>query len=234
MKTIGLIGGMSWESTRSYYENINRLVNQKLGGFHSAKIVMVSVDFAEIEALQQSGDWQTAGQLLANCAKQLEAAGAEVFLICTNTMHLVAEQVEAAVSIPMLHIADVTGEYLQQLSHKKSGLLGTRFTMEQDFYKQRIQDKFSIAMLIPDNEDRQSVHDIIYQELVQGEINSDSREVYLAIIDKLAAQGAQSVVLGCTEIGLLVKQTDTELPLLDTAALHCQAAVDYALSSKSK
>lgn len=230
MKTIGLIGGMSWESTRSYYENINRLVNQKLGGFHSAKIVMVSVDFAEIEALQQTGDWQKAGQLLADCAKQLEAAGAEVFLICTNTMHLVAEQVEAAVSIPMLHIADVTGEYLQQLGHKKSGLLGTRFTMEQDFYKQRIQDKFSISMLIPDDEDRQSVHDIIYQELVQGEINSDSREVYLAIIDKLAAQGAQSVVLGCTEIGLLVKQTDTELPLLDTAALHCQAAVDYALS----
>lgn len=230
MKTIGLIGGMSWESTRSYYENINRLVNQKLGGFHSAKIVMVSVDFAEIEALQQTGDWQKAGQLLADCAKQLEAAGAEVFLICTNTMHLVAEQVEAEVSIPMLHIADVTGEYLQQLGHKKSGLLGTRFTMEQDFYKQRIQDKFSISMLIPDDEDRQSVHDIIYQELVQGEINSDSREVYLAIIDKLAAQGAQSVVLGCTEIGLLVKQTDTELPLLDTAALHCQAAVDYALS----
>lgn len=230
MKTIGLIGGMSWESTRSYYENINRIVNQKLGGFHSAKIVMVSVDFAEIEALQQTGDWQKAGQLLADCAKQLEAAGAEVFLICTNTMHLVAEQVEAAVSIPMLHIADVTGEYLLQLGHKKSGLLGTRFTMEQDFYKQRIQDKFSIAMLIPDDQGRQSVHDIIYQELVQGEIRDESRKAYLQIIDKLAVQGAQSVVLGCTEIGLLVKQTDTELPLLDTAALHCQAAVDYALS----
>ncbi|TKB44401.1 aspartate/glutamate racemase family protein [Thalassotalea mangrovi] len=227
MKTIGLIGGMSWESTRSYYENINRLVNQRLGGYHSAKIVMVSVDFAEIEQLQRQGDWDMAGKLLADCAKMLELAGADVLLICTNTMHCVAEQVQTSVSIPLLHIADVTGEYLQKLEHSKAGLLGTRFTMEQDFYRQRVMDNYAIELLIPEPQDMQRVHDIIYQELVHGKIHEQSRQEYLKIINKLAANGAQSVVLGCTEIGLLVKQGDCELPLLDTTQLHCQAAVDY-------
>ncbi|TLU66357.1 aspartate/glutamate racemase family protein [Thalassotalea litorea] len=230
MKTIGLLGGMSWESTRSYYDKINQLVNQRLGGFHSAKIVMISVDFAEIEAMQQKGDWQGAGILLSECGQKLEQAGADVLLICTNTMHLVAEQVQQAVSIPLLHIGDVTGAYLNQLGHQKSGLLGTCFTMEQDFYKQRIEDKYKVSMLTPNADERQTVHNIIYQELVQGQIKDCSRAEYLKIIAKLADNGAQSVVLGCTEIGLLVKQSDSQLPLLDTTELHCQAAVNFALS----
>ncbi|WP_394174152.1 aspartate/glutamate racemase family protein [Thalassotalea litorea] len=229
MKTIGLIGGMSWESTRSYYESINRLVNQRLGGFHSAKIIMISVDFAEIEWLQQRGDWQKAGELLAECGQKLEFAGADVVLICTNTMHRVADQVQQRISIPLLHIADVTGAYLQKSGYTKSGLLGTRFTMEQDFYKQHIIEKYAIAMLIPPREDRQVVHDIIYQELVKGEFNSRSKDQYLKIIATLAENGAQSVVLGCTEIGLLIQQQDSPLPLLDTTELHCQAAVEFAL-----
>ena len=230
MKTIGLIGGMSWESTQSYYQLLNQGVKNKLGGLHSAKIVLVSLDFAEIAVLQQQQDWPQMAEILIKAAKQVEAAGADYLLICTNTMHKLAEQVQAAVAIPLLHIADAVGENLIQHNFKKVALLGTQFTMEQDFYKQRLADKFAIDVLIPDTQGRETVHRVIYDELCKGIISPESKAEYLTIIDDLTQQGAEAIILGCTEIALLVQQADTSIPLLDSTALHCAMALENSLN----
>ena len=230
MKTIGLIGGMSWESTQSYYQLLNQGVNNKLGGLHSAKIVLVSLDFSHIAALQKQQDWPQMAEILIKAAKQVEAAGADYLLICTNTMHKLAEQVQAAVSIPLLHIADAVGENLIQHNFKKVALLGTQFTMEQDFYKQRLADKFAIDVLIPDAQGRETVHRVIYDELCKGIISPESKTEYLTIIDDLTQQGAEAIILGCTEIALLVQQSDTSIPLLDSTALHCAMALENSLN----
>ncbi len=230
MKTIGLIGGMSWESTQSYYQLLNQGVKNKLGGLHSAKIVLVSLDFAEIAVLQQQHDWPQMAEILIKAAKQVEAAGADYLLICTNTMHKLAEQVQAAVAIPLLHIADAVGENLIQHNFKKVALLGTQFTMEQDFYKQRLADKFAIEVLIPDAQGRETVHRVIYDELCKGIISPQSKAEYLTIIDNLTQQGAEAIILGCTEIALLVQQADTSIPLLDSTALHCAMALENSLN----
>ena len=230
MKTIGLIGGMSWESTQSYYQLLNQGIKNKLGGLHSAKIVLVSLDFAEIAVLQQQQDWPQMAEILIKAAKQVEAAGADYLLICTNTMHKLAEQVQAAVTIPLLHIADAVGENLIQHNFKKVALLGTQFTMEQDFYKQRLADKFAIDVLIPDTQGRETVHRVIYDELCKGIISPESKTEYLTIIDDLTQQGAEAIILGCTEIALLVQQSDTSIPLLDSTALHCAMALENSLN----
>ncbi|KPM82917.1 MULTISPECIES: aspartate/glutamate racemase family protein [Pseudoalteromonas] len=230
MKTIGLIGGMSWESTQSYYQLLNQGIKNKLGGLHSAKIVLVSLDFAEIAMLQQQQDWPQMAEILIKAAKQVEAAGADYLLICTNTMHKLAEQVQAAVAIPLLHIADAVGENLIQHNFKKVALLGTQFTMEQDFYKQRLADKFAIDVLIPDAQGRETVHRVIYDELCKGIISPQSKAEYLTIIDNLTQQGAEAIILGCTEIALLVQQADTSIPLLDSTALHCAMALENSLN----
>lgn len=230
MKTIGLIGGMSWESTQSYYQLLNQGIKNKLGGLHSAKIVLVSLDFAEIAMLQQQQDWPQMAEILIKAAKQVEAAGADYLLICTNTMHKLAEQVQAAVAIPLLHIADAVGENLIQHNFKKVALLGTQFTMEQDFYKQRLADKFAIDVLIPDAQGRETVHRVIYDELCKGVISPQSKAEYLTIIDNLTQQGAEAIILGCTEIALLVQQADTSIPLLDSTALHCAMALENSLN----
>jgi len=229
VKTIGLIGGMSWESSALYYRLINAAVRDRLGPLHSAQMLMYSVDFAPIEALQHAGDWQGAAQVLIDAARRLQAGGADFFLIGTNTMHRVADEVSAAVDIPLLHIADATARALQQDGMRRVGLLGTAFTMELDFYRGRISDEHGIEVVVPELHDRQMVHDIIYQELCQGRIDEHSREVYLAIIDRLRAEDIDGVILGCTEIGLLVSQRDTEIPLYDTTEIHAGAAVKLAL-----
>lgn len=228
MKTIGLLGGMSWESTLSYYRALNEGVKQRLGGLHSARIVLYSVDFAEIEALQHQGRWSETAEILAAAAKSVEAAGADFLLLCTNTMHKVAPQLEAKLTIPLLHIADATVRVLLQDGIRQVGLLGTRFTMEQDFYRERLQQA-GITVLVPEQEQRSVVHSIIYDELCRGVISDSSRKQYLDIIDNLAAKGAQAVILGCTEIGLLLQQRDTTMPLYDTTAIHASQAVNYAL-----
>lgn len=230
MRTIGILGGMSWESTQAYYRALNEGVKAVLGGFHSAKIVLVSVDFAEIEALQQQGDWLAAGNLLASAAQSVERAGADCLLIATNTMHKVAPDIEQAITIPLLHIADATAEQLRADGIKRVGLLGTRFTMEQDFYITRLEQQFGIEVVVPDESERDIVHQVIFQELCQGRIEEESRKRYLAIIDSLHAHGAQAVILGCTEIAMLVSQRDTGVPLYDTTALHVQKAVAWALA----
>ncbi|WP_375749735.1 aspartate/glutamate racemase family protein [Vibrio sp. HN007] len=230
MKTIGLIGGMSWESTASYYSALNEGIKNQLGGLHSAKIALYSVDFAEIEEMQHKGEWDRTAHVLAGAAKAVEAGGADFFLICTNTMHKVAPQVQEAVNIPLLHIADATAKQLQSDGIKTVGLLGTKFTMEQDFYKSRLIEKFGIDVLIPNEEQRNVVHDVIYNKLCLGEIKESSRDKYLQIIADLHVQGAQAVILGCTEIALLVKPEHTEVPLYDTTAIHAQAAVEHAIS----
>lgn len=231
MQVIGVLGGMSWESTQSYYRALNEGVKQALGGFHSARIVMFSVDFAEIETLQQQGDWEQAGKILADAAQAVERAGADFLLLATNTMHKVAPAIEQAVDIPLLHIADATAEQLNQDGVARVGLLGTRFTMEQDFYKARLQDKFGIEVIVPDEAERADVHRIIFDELCQGKISADSRQRYLEIIDHLHEQGAQAVILGCTEIALLVEPVHTPVALYDTTALHANRAVARALES---
>lgn len=229
MQTIGLLGGMSWESTQSYYQALNNGVKAKLGGLHSAKICMYSVDFAEIETLQQQGDWAQAAVILSHAAQAIERGGADFLLIATNTMHKVAPQISAAIDIPLLHIADATAEVILAQGIHKVGLLGTRFTMEQDFYKGRLLDKFGIEVLVPNPSERTQVHDIIFQELCLGIINDDSRRCFLDIINALHQQGAQAVILGCTEIALLVQQAHTQVPLIDTTAIHAEAAVTRAL-----
>lgn len=229
MKTIGLIGGMSWESTLPYYRIVNECVRERLGGLHSAKLVLHSVDFAEIEALQHAGDWDAAGAQLADAARGLRLAGAEAIVVCTNTMHLVAPAIEAAVDIPLLHIADATAQRILAAGLTRVALLGTRFTMEQAFYRERIEAT-GIAVLTPDAAQRERVHRVIYDELCLGRIVDASRDDYRAIMADLVARGAQGVILGCTEIGLLVGEGDAAVPLFDTARIHAEAAADWALA----
>lgn len=229
MKTIGMIGGMSWESSVEYYKLVNEGIHQALGGVHSAKSVMVSVDFAEVETLQKEGRWDEATQMMVAAARQVEAAGADFLLICTNTMHKMAAEVQAAVHIPLLHIADAAASAVLEQGIHTVGLLGTRFTMQGDFYKDRLADKFGLKVYTPMPADQDIVHDIIYDELVLGKVTPASRAAYQKIILKLAEQGAEGIILGCTEIGLLVQQSDCSLPLFDTTLLHAQAAVQYAL-----
>ncbi|WP_429035441.1 aspartate/glutamate racemase family protein [Aeromonas veronii] len=231
MKCIGLLGGMSWESTVSYYQALNRGVRAQLGGLHSARVLLNSVDFAAIERLQHAGDWPATARLLAAEARKLQDGGADFLLIGTNTMHKVAPEIEAAIDIPLLHIADATAAKLRADGITRVGLLGTRFTMEQDFYKGRLQDRFGLAVLVPDEAGRERVHRIIYDELCLGEIRESSRAEYLAIIAGLAAAGAEAVILGCTEIALLVGDARAAVPLYDTTAIHAEAAVALALAA---
>jgi aspartate racemase len=228
VKTIGLLGGMSWESSALYYKLINELVRDRLGGLHSARCVMASVDFAGVEQLQAAGEWTKAGELLAAEAQRLEAAGADFVVLCTNTMHKVAEAIEAAVQIPLLHLADVTAEAVSTTGTNTVGLLGTAFTMEQDFYRDRITGH-GLTVLVPDAAERTLVHRVIYDELVQGVISDGSRETFVSIIASLAARGAQGVILGCTEIELLIDQESSPLPVFPTTRLHAEAAVRLAL-----
>lgn len=229
MKTIGLIGGMSWESSIEYYRIINETAKEKLGGLHSAKSLMVTVDFAEIEKLQHEDRWDEAGQILAKCAQDLERGGADFIVLCTNTMHKLADQITTGVNIPFLHIADATAEKIVAAGMKKIGLLGTRFTMEHDFYKGRLIHDFGLEVVTPNESDREIVHHVIYNELVQGKILDASREEYRRIMESLIAQGAEGIILGCTEIELLVKQEDSDVPLFPTTNIHAIAAVEYAL-----
>ena len=231
MKTIGMIGGMSWESTLEYYRIVNQEVKARLGGLHSAKCLLYSVDFEEIERLQHENRWDAAGAVLGRAAKSLEKGGADFILICTNTMHKVAEEVKASVSIPLLHLADATAEVIKEKGLKKIALLGTRFTMEEDFYKGRLVDSYDLEVLIPNASEMDAIHQVIYEELCLGTINSESRKKYLDVIDRLQSEGAEGVILGCTEIGLLVEQEDTDVPLFDTTEIHARAAVDFALAN---
>lgn len=230
MKTIGLLGGMSWESTTRYYQLINTFVKQELGGLHSAKVCLYSVDFHEVEQLQHQGQWQVLGDRLAQGARRVEAGGADFLLICTNTMHKVVDQIERAISIPVLHIADATARELVKQDVVCVGLLGTRFTMEQDFYKERLRQQFGIEVVVPGTEDRQWVHDTIYQELCQGIIEPSARQKMLQVVERLQSAGAQAVILGCTELALLIQQQHTEATLLDTVEIHARDAVANALA----
>ena len=230
MRTIGLLGGMSWESTQTYYSLINREINKRLGGFHSAKIVLVSVDFAEIEHFQRISDWEAAAGLLIQAARQLEAGGADFIVICTNTMHEVYDQVSASVSMPVLHIADAAGLAAQTRGVTRLGLLGTEFTMQRPFYRQRLRDRFDLDVLTPSSAQQAVVHRIIYDELCCGLINSHSRESYQEVIADLVERGAQAVILGCTEIGLLISEDDCGVPIIDTTVIHANQAVDEALN----
>lgn len=228
MKTIGLIGGMSWESTVGYYQIVNTVVKETMGGLHSAKCLLYSVDFAEIEACQSSGDWDKSAEILTGAAQSLERAGADLVLICTNTMHKMADQVAAGIKIPLLHIAEVTAQTLLRQNVRRVGLLGTQYTMEQSFYKAKLAEQ-GVEVLIPDKADRKRVNDIIFQELCLGELRADSRQEILRVINELAEQGAQGVILGCTEIGMLVHQEDTKVPLFDTTRIHAESAARMAM-----
>ena len=220
-----MIGGMSWESTAEYYRLINQGVKRECGGFHSAKIILHSVDFAEIEELQQQARWQESGKLLGDCAEGLEKVGAEFIIICTNTMHKVADQVSARISVPLIHIADATAEIIVADEVRKVGLLGTNFTMQEDFYRGRLENLFGLQVLVPGQVERSTVHDIIYNELCLGRVKEESRRQYQSIVRSLAEQGAEAVILGCTEISLLLRPEDTDLPLYDTTAIHAEKAV---------
>ena len=230
MKTIGLIGGMSWESTVSYYKIINEEINNRLGGLHSAKIILHSVEFDEIEKCQASGNWEKSARILGTAAQGLEYAGADFILICTNTMHKVVPQIASMIHIPVIHIADSTADELEKCRIKKVGLLGTKYTMTQDFYKQKLIDR-GIDVSIPDETDINVINNIIFHELCVGEIKTESREKFKKIIDGLKAQGMEGVILGCTEIGLLIQQTDSSLPVFDTTLIHARHAADIALNS---
>ena len=229
MKTIGMIGGMSWESTLEYYRIVNEEVKDRLGGFHSAKCVLYSVDFAEIEKMQHENKWDEATKSMIDAAHRVERGGAEFILICTNTMHLMAEDVLKSVGIPLLHIVDVTAEEIKKKGFNRVGLLGTRFTMEHHFYKNRLKEKHGIKAIIPSEEERKIIHDILYNELCLGDIKGSSRKKFRKIIENLVSQGAQGVILGCTEIPLIVDQKDYSIPLFDTTRIHSKAAVDFAL-----
>ncbi len=229
MKTIGLIGGMSWGSSAVYYNLINRLVNKRLGGFHSCSCIMISVDFAEIELLMQKNDWKKLDHMMAESALKLEEAGADVVILCTNTMHLCASAIEKQLSVPFLHIAEATGYELVKKGLKKVALLGTKFTMEKDFYRRYINEKFGIEIIIPDANDRETIHNIIFNELVKGEVLEISKSKYVEIINKLQLQGAEGVVLGCTEIPLLISRDDVDIPIFDTTKIHAECSVDWAL-----
>ncbi|WP_434512204.1 aspartate/glutamate racemase family protein [Desulfitobacterium sp. AusDCA] len=229
MKTIGLIGGMSWESSTEYYRIINEEVKKKLGGLHSAKCILYSVDFEEIEVCQSNGEWEKAALILSEAARSLEAAGADFIIICTNTMHKVANEIQTGIHIPILHIADITAQHVIANGIKTIGLLGTRYTMEQDFYKARLEAQ-GIKVLIPEEADRTVVNHVIYHELCLGQIINESRDKYKRIIKDLQEKGAEGIILGCTEIGLLVKPEDSKVPLFDTTVLHAIGAVDFALN----
>ncbi|MBB5211212.1 aspartate/glutamate racemase family protein [Microbulbifer hydrolyticus] len=229
MKTIGLLGGMSWESTLSYYKAINERIRAELGGLHSAKICLYSVDFDEIEKLQHAGKWDETARILAQAAQSVEKGGADFLMICTNTMHKVFDQIESSISIPVLHIADATAQALIKDNITSVGLLGTRFTMEQDFYKGRLTEHFGINVITPNAGEQTLVHDVIYKELCLGLVKPESKVRYLEIIDNLHKRGAQAVILGCTEIALLVQQVDTNIPLYDTAEIHAARGVEFSL-----
>jgi len=231
VKIIGLIGGMSWESTVPYYRLINETVKERLGGLHSAKIVLYSVDFHDIERLQHAGDWHAAGSMLAEAARSLQAAGANFLVLCTNTMHKVASTIEAAVTIPLFHIADPTAAEIKGAGHSIVGLLGTRFTMEQAFYRERLSERHGLRVIVPGLGDRETIHRIIYEELCLGLVRDDSRSEYRRIMADLVTQGAQAIILGCTEISLLIRQQDAEVPLFDTTAIHARAAAEEALAT---
>lgn len=231
VKTIGLLGGMSWESTELYYRLINEGVSAKLGGLHSARIALVSVDFHEIEAMQHAGDWESAGQALAKAAQQVEAAGADFLLICTNTMHKVAPQVQQAINIPVLHLADATAQRIKASGMKTIGLLGTNFTMEQDFYKGHLVEKHGLNVLVPSKADRDIIHRIIYDELCLGQVKDASRDEYLRIMEDLRKGGAEGIIEGCTEIVMLVQQQHTDIPLFDTTSIHAEQAVLEAIGA---
>lgn len=229
MKTVGLLGGMSWESTVTYYQILNREIGGRLGGVHSARVLLLSVDFQEIEALQHRGEWGRLGEILMNDARALERGGADFLVICTNTMHLVAPAIEAGISIPLLHIADATAERIKAVGLSRVGLLGTRFTMEEAFYKGRLEAEHGLSVLVPPPTDREIVHRVIYEELVMGEIRPESRSEFARISDDLARSGAEGVILGCTEIGLLLRQEDSQVALFDTSVIHAEAAAALAL-----
>jgi aspartate racemase len=231
MKIIGLIGGMSWESTVPYYRQINETIRERLGGLHSAKVILYSVDFHDIERLQHDGDWVAAGELLADAAHSLESAGADFLVLCTNTMHRVASAIEAAVRIPLLHVVDPTAAEIKHAGFSTIGLLGTRFTMEQDFYCNRLRERHGLQVLIPKQEDREIIHRVIYEELCLGKIFPESRTEYHRIMAELTAQGAEAIILGCTEISLLVGQRDSDLPLFDTTVIHARSAAEWALTA---
>ncbi len=230
MKTIGLIGGMSWESSIEYYRLINEAARDRLGGLHSAKSVMYSVDFAEIETLQHQGKWDQATRMMIDVAKNVERGGADFMIICTNTMHKMANDVQQAIDIPLLHIADATAEKIKAQGLNKVGLLGTKFTMEQDFYRGRLVDQHGLEVIIPDDRQREMVHRVIYDELCVGQVEAGSKAQYLDIMAEFVDDGAQGIILGCTEIGLLVGEEDCQVPLFDTTYIHAVAAVEYALA----
>lgn len=229
MKVIGLIGGMSWESTATYYTALNQLARERLGGLHSAKLLLWSFDFAEIEAMQAAGNWQAATDAMVGAAQNLERGGAECILICTNTMHMMAAEVQEAVGIPLLHIADATATAIQAASCTRPLLLATSYTMEKDFYKGRLKDKHGLEVMIPDTKDRTIVHDIIYNELCVGDVKTSSKAKYIEIVDKAIANGCDSVIFGCTEVGLLVSPDDFIIPAVDTTLQHVEAAINFAL-----
>jgi aspartate racemase len=231
MKTIGMIGGMSWESSLEYYRILNETVKARLGGLHSVRCLMYSVDFAEIEELQHKGKWEDATELMIDAAKRVESGGADFLIICTNTMHKMAEEVQQSINIPLLHIADATAARIKSQEIKKIGLLGTRFTMEEDFYKGRLVEKHKLNVIIPNADERRIVHQVIYDELCKGKIKESSRAKFLEIMKYLVEDGAEGIILGCTEIGLLVKQENSLVPLFDTTKIHAEAAVDFALEA---
>lgn len=231
MRTLGLLGGMSWESSSLYYINMNRAVRQRLGGTHSCKMLMYSFDFAEIENLQAVGDWTALADMLAKEAIGLRKAGAEGLVLCTNTMHKVATEIENASGLAILHIADYTGKQIVQKGLNKVGLLATRYTMEQDFYKQRLKDSFNLEVLVPHREERDVVHNVIYEELVRGVVREESKQAYVEIIRSLIERGAECIILGCTEITILIGQDDCPVPVFDTTALHCEGVVEWALAN---
>lgn len=228
LKTIGLIGGMSWESTATYYKIINETVKEKLGGLHSAKCILYSVDFQEIEECQANGNWEKSGEILGEAAYNLEKAGADFIVICTNTMHKVVNQIKEKISVPILHIAEMTAEKILEKGLKNIALLGTKYTMEQDFYKSKLIEK-GINVIIPDKNDIEIINEVIYDELCLGTINSNSKKKFLEIVDKLRSKGAEGIILGCTEIGLLIKNEDTDVPLFDTAIIHAEQAAMYSI-----
>ncbi|GAC1303106.1 MAG: aspartate/glutamate racemase family protein [Steroidobacteraceae bacterium] len=232
MKIVGLIGGMSWESTIPYYRQINEMIKQRLGGLHSGKVILYSVDFHEIEQLQRTGDWEAAGIVLAGAARSLEAAGADFLVLCTNTMHKVAPSIEAAVRIPLFHIADPTAAEIRAAGFSKVGLLGTRFTMEETFYKDRLSVRHGLQIVTPGFADREIIHRIIYEELCLGKLFDGSRAEYRRVMANLVAEGAQAIILACTEISLLVDQHDSDVPLFDTVAIHASKAAEFALLPK--
>ena len=230
MKTIGLIGGMSWESSSEYYKIINETVKERLGGLNSAKCIMYSVDFEEIASLQHQGEWEELTRLMIRFAQQLERAGADFIVICTNTMHKMAREVQDNINIPLLHIADATAERIKQQGLRKPGLLGTKFTMEEDFYKKRLKEKYNLDVMIPSNTDRAVIDSVIYNELCLGILKQSSKEKFKEIIGRLVSNGADGLILGCTEIPLLISQEDVEVPLFDTTTIHSKAAVEFALN----